>query len=164
MATTTATTKRERAEPCLPAFTVHARRFLNPDAYPLELADAACNAPPRTARLPAATFGDAVAKARAVARTRAFGFTDLIEIEDAAGRVVAHVSPNLRVWEGGAKCWQPGTREIVAQPVGTARSKGTSRQPEKGPPQPPRKRVPAGGYRRLLPTRFDHPHREDPKR
>ncbi len=48
------------------------------------------------------------------ANTRAFGFTHLIEIEDATGRVVAHVSPNPRVWEGGAKCWRPETREIVA--------------------------------------------------
>jgi len=114
MAPKTTPARRKRAEPILPAFTVHAQRFLTPDAYPVELADAVCNAPPQTARLPAATFGDAVAKARAVARTRAFGFTDLIEIEDAAGRVVAHVSPNLRVWEGSAKGWQPGTREIVA--------------------------------------------------
>jgi len=101
-----------RRAPRAPALVVVARRYLNPDAFPVELADAAGAAPPEVARIECHTLDDAVAAGRVLQASRTYGFHLVVEIVTPTGECLAHVSPNGRVRAGAAADWTPETPEL----------------------------------------------------
>ncbi len=98
--------------PSRTTFVTVGRRSLNPDAFPLEMAGAAARTPAQVVRIQCQTLAGCVDAARKLHRRIEYGFHLSVEIEGAPGEVIAHVSPNARVWAGAARDWTRNTPEL----------------------------------------------------
>jgi len=95
-----------------PTWIAVAKRYLNADAFPTAMADAAANTPPQEVRVDCWSFPECVRVAQRLHDETEFGFHVTVELHLGSGELYAHVSPNGRIWQGPAQDWTRETPEL----------------------------------------------------